>query len=234
MSEAPSRNLRITDWPEDERPREKLMRYGAETLTNAELVAILLGKGTTTYNALDTARMLLRAFDSLETLASASYIEMQKVPGIGPVKAVTLLAAFQLFRNLQSQQAGREIIRFTDPSSVAGIYMPLLGHRKKESFYMVMLNAAMQKIADLEISRGTLTASLVHPREVFKEAIRHSASGIIVLHNHPSGVLQPSEQDKRITEKLVRAGELLEIPVHDHLIITTGGYYSFREHNLIS
>lgn len=224
---------RITDWPLDERPREKLMQYGPEAVSNAELIAILLGHGTVQFNALELAQKLLRDFKSLEALSNASLQEIQQTHGIGPAKAVTLLAAFQLYRNLQKQKAENTIVSFRNPDEVAKIYQPLLGHQKKESFYVVLLNTAMKRILDFEVTRGIVDASLVHPREVFHLAVRNLAKGIIVLHNHPSGELEPSKEDIKITERLVKAGQIMEIPVYDHLIITADSYYSFREHGLI-
>ena len=226
-------NSRITDWPLDERPREKLIKLGPESVTNAELIAILLGHGTAKFNALELAKKLLRDFKSLEVLSSASLEEIQQTPGIGPAKAVTLLAAFQLYRNLQKQKAENEIVSFRYPDQVAKIYQPVLGSLKKESFFVILLNSAMKRILDFEVSRGTLDASLVHPREVFNLAVRNLAKGIIVMHNHPSGELRPSEEDIRTTERLVQSGKILEIPVYDHLIISENGYYSFRENGLI-
>ncbi len=224
---------RITDWPKEERPREKLIRYGAEHISNAELIAILLGHGSQKYNAVETAHELLKTFGDLEGLAAASQKEMQDINGIGPAKALTLLAAFQLYRNLQSETAAKIPQAMSQPKMVADIYIPYLGDKKKESFYVLLLDAAMHKIRDVEVSRGLLTASLVHPREVFNPAIKYSAKGIILLHNHPSGQLFPSEEDIKITRKLVESGQLLDIPVYDHLIIARKGYYSFKENNLL-
>jgi DNA repair protein RadC len=224
---------RITDWPLEERPREKLIQYGPESVSNAELIAILLGHGTAKFNALELAKKLLREFKSLEALSNASLKEIQQISGIGPAKAVTLLAAFQLYRNLQKQKAENEIISFKNPDEVAKIYQPVLGNLKKESFYVVLLNSAMKRILDFEVTRGIVDASLVHPREVFNLAVRNLAKGLIVLHNHPSGVLEPSTEDLKITERLVSSGQILEIPLYDHLIITADGYYSFRENGLI-
>ena len=224
---------RITDWPQDERPREKLINNGPESISSAELIAILLGQGSVQHNALDMARHLIKRFHSLEGLAGASLTELQEVAGIGPAKAVTLLAAFQLYRNLQKESAEKQVLTFKDPAAVAEIYKPVLGHLKKESFYVILLDNAMKRIADFEISRGLLNASLVHPREVFNPSIKHSSKGIILIHNHPSGVLEPSVEDISITKKLVESGKILEIPVFDHLIITGNGYYSFKEHQLI-
>ena len=224
---------KIKEWPEDERPREKLIKNGAESVSSAELIAILLGQGSVQYNAVDMARHLLKQFNSLQGLASASLTELQQIPGIGPAKAVTLRAAFQLYRNMQKENAEREVRTFKDPAAVADIYKPLLGHLKKESFYVILLDNAMKKIADFEITRGLLNAALVHPREVFNPAIKHSSKGIILLHNHPSGILEPSDEDISITRRLVESGKILEIPVFDHLIITENGYYSFKENDLI-
>ena len=224
---------RITDWPLDERPRERLMKNGADSVSSAELIAILLGQGSVKNNAVDTAKHLLKKFKTLRGLAMASLVELQKVPGIGPAKSVTLLAAFQLYRNMQSETAEQSIVKFTDPAAVADIFIPVIGHLKKESFYVVLLDSGMKKIQDMEISRGILTESLVHPREVFNPAIRFNAKGLIVLHNHPSGILKPSPDDRAMTRRLVESGKILGIPIYDHLIITEKGYYSFRENGLV-
>ena len=224
---------RITDWPIDERPREKLIQFGSEAVSSAELIAILLGHGTAKFNALELAKKLLREFKSLEALSDASLEEIQQIPGIGPAKSVTLLAAFQLYRYLQKQKAENEIISFRNPEQVAKIYQPTLGSLQKESFFVILLNSAMKRILDFEVSRGTLDASLVHPREVFNMAVRNLAKGIIVMHNHPSGELKPSEEDIKTTERLVQSGNILEIPVYDHLIISEKNYFSFRENGLI-
>lgn len=228
-----SNGQRITDWPEDERPREKLIRFGAAHLSNAELIAILLGQGSQNANAVQTARMLISRFSDVDGIARASLSELQQVHGIGPAKAVTLLAAFQLYRNLQSERAMKESRVFSNPRRIAEIYIPKLSHKKKESFYVLLLDSAMKLIREVEVTRGLLNASLVHPREVFNPAIRDNARGIILMHNHPSGQKEASPEDRRITEKLVQSGELLDIPVYDHIIIAGDGYFSFKEHNLL-
>ena len=224
---------RITDWPLEERPREKLMRLGADAVSNAELIAILLGQGTQQFNAVELAKKLLRAFGSLEILSNASLKELQQVKGIGPAKAVTLLAAFQLYRNLQREVAEREMVTFRDPLKVSRAYQPILGPLKQEAFYVVLLNNKMERIQDFRISLGTIDASLVHPREVFSPAIKFLAKGIIVLHNHPSGQKRPSQADIEITRKLVQSGKILDIPVYDHIIITYDDYFSFKENGLL-
>lgn len=233
INEPKSYNARITDWPVEERPRERLQKFGAQAVSSAELIAILLGQGTSKYNAVELAKMLLRRFESLEALSNASLKELQEIKGIGPAKAVTLLAAFQLYRNLQLEKAENEIISFRNPAEVAKIYQSLIGSSKQERFFVILLDTAMQRILDFEVSKGTLDASLVHPREVFHPAIRFLAKGIIVLHNHPSGQTQPSESDLKVTTQLVKSGKLLDIPVYDHLIITADGFYSFKENGLI-
>lgn len=224
---------RITDWPLEERPREKLLNYGAEAITNAELIAILIGYGTTQMNAVELAKVLLRSFGSLEALSNASLAELQQIKGIGPAKAVSLMAAFQLYRNLQKEVAERGIIAFNDPEKVAKAYQPVLGHAKQESFYVILLNNKLERIQDFRITTGTLDASLVHPREVFRPAIKFMAKGIIVLHNHPSGNLKPSQADIDITRRLRQSGKILDIPVYDHIIITFDGYFSFKENGLL-
>ena len=224
---------RITDWPLEERPREKLLALGADAVSNAELIAILLGQGTPKMNAVELAKLLLRSFGSLEALSNASLAELQQVKGIGQAKAVSLMAAFQLYRNLQKEKAEREIISFRDPASVARAYQPVLGHLMQESFYVILLNTKLERIKDFRITTGTLDASLVHPREVFNPAVKYKAKGIIVLHNHPSGQLTPSAADREITKRLVQSGKILDIPVYDHIIITYDGYFSFKENGLL-
>ena len=224
---------RITDWPLEERPREKLLALGADAISNAELIAILLGQGTPKMNAVELAKLLLRSFGSLEALSNASLAELQQVKGIGQAKAVSLMAAFQLYRNLQKEKAEREIISFRDPASVARAYQPVFGHLMQESFYVILLNTKLERIKDFRITTGTLDASLVHPREVFNPAVKYKAKGIIVLHNHPSGQLTPSAADREITKRLVQSGKILDIPVYDHIIITYDGYFSFKENGLL-
>lgn len=233
INEPQTYNSRITDWPVGERPRERLQKLGPQAISSAELIAILLGQGTSRYNAVELAKMLLRRFESLEALSNASLAELQEIKGIGPAKAITMLAAFQLYRNLQQEKAENEIISFRNPAEVAKIYQPIMGSSKQERFFVVLLDTAMQRILDFEVTRGTLDSSLVHPREVFHSAVRYLAKGIIVLHNHPSGRTQPSDADIEITRQLVKSGKILGIEVYDHLIITAEEFYSFKDNGLI-
>ncbi len=227
-------SLPITEWPENERPREKLSLLGPESLSAAELIAILITTGSGKSSALDLGKNLLSTFGSLEDLASASISELEKVIGIGPAKAVTLKAAFQLSRNLDQEIAQKKLHYVREPADVASLFIPKLGHLKQEVFAIALLDSGGKYMLSEKITIGTLNASLVHPREVFKIAIKHSAASIILVHNHPSGQLSPSGDDLRVTQQLVETGKILEIPVQDHIIIANKKYISLRDLGYIS
>jgi DNA repair protein RadC len=226
-------HIRITDWPLNERPREKLLTKGSDALSSAELIAILLGTGTGKTTAVDLGKSLIKKFGSIEQMSQASLKELTEIQGIGPAKAITLMAAFQLSRNMHKEVAEKEFNYFKQPSDVAKIFIPMLGHEKKEVFAIALLDTAGKYMGSEKISVGTLNASLIHAREVFKPAIKHSAASIILVHNHPSGQLTPSAEDLKITKQLVEAGKLLDIIVHDHLIITQDSYISLKEDGYI-
>jgi len=220
----------ITSWPEEERPREKLLNKGTDALSEAELLAILLRTGTasTGKSALDQARTLLSDIGNLDTLASSLPSELMEKKGVGPAKAATLLAAFGLARRLES----KEMKKGTQFKTSADVYNHFRGKLKglnKERFLAVLLDSKNRMIRDVLISEGSLTGSLVHPREVFNPAIRESAASIILVHNHPSGDPCPSEEDRELTRRLKKSGELLGIPVLDHIIIGDGKYLSFAD-----
>jgi DNA repair protein RadC len=219
----------ISEWPDSEKPREKLLKIGAENLTSAELLAILISSGTDRYNAIDIGKQLIRQFHNLENLANASCEELENIMGIGRARAVKLMASFQLSRNMMLEIAEAKPVFFQNPGDVARIFIPRIGHLKQEVFAVAHLDSAGKFINSEIITRGTLDTSLVHPREVFKSAIKHAAASIIVLHNHPSGQLMPSREDIKVTNQLADAGKLMEIPVQDHLIITRTGFLSMRE-----
>ena len=219
----------IIDWPDGERPREKLANLGADKLSAAELLAILLSSGTAKLNAVEIGKELLRKFQTLERLSAASLEEIKEIEGIGQAKAVILQAAFQLSRNMHQQIAENQVIYFKCPEDVAKIFIHNIGHLKQEVFYIALLDSAGKYIRNREITRGILNASLVHPREVFRIAIKEAASAIILVHNHPSGELKPSKEDLAITKQLVEAGQLIDIPVRDHLIIAGNQYFSLNE-----
>ncbi len=225
-------NTQIPRWPKKERPRERLLLDGAEHLTEAELLGILLGKGTNKKTAIDVARELLDRFESVQKLFSRSPSELMKIKGIGSAKAATLSAAFELVRRVQS---GGETHRPTLKRSadVAKHYLPLLRDLRKEIFKVLLLNRANRLIKEVTISEGTLDASIVHPRDVFREALLEPAAGVILIHNHPSGNPNPSEEDIRITKQLVEAGRILGIKVYDHIILAGESHRSFADEGLL-
>jgi DNA repair protein RadC len=222
-------SMPITRWPQNERPREKLTSCGPESLSNAELIAILISTGSGTLSALDLGKQLIATFGSLESIAMASITELRNVQGIGPAKAVTLKAAFQLSRNMDHEIAKKKLHFVREPSDIARIFIPELGHLKQEVFAIALLDSSGKYLFSERITVGILNASLVHPREVYKTAIKHSAASIILVHNHPSGQLKPSGDDIKITQQLVDTGRILDIPVQDHIIIAGKKYISLRE-----
>lgn len=225
--------------PREERPRERLLQYGAERLTNAELVAILLRTGVRNQSAVEVARELLRHCEEkspgqpLNHLLGLRPQDIRKVvKGVGEAKLAQLLAGLQLGQRAQYPKPRRHDL--SNPRAVYEYLSSRMAHLTKEQFQVILLNAK-NNILDVEciVSEGTLTASLVHPREIFKSAIQHSAHAIILAHNHPSGDATPSREDREVTERLVQAGKVIGIEVLDHLIIGRGDYTSFREKGLV-
>jgi DNA repair protein RadC len=229
MAEYP---YKITRWPKNERPRERLLQHGPQHLTEAELLGILIGKGTRKKTAIDIARELLDRYESLQKLFSRSPSELTTVKGIGSAKAAILSAAFELVRRIQSQKVS-DRASFKRSSDVANHYLPLMRDLRKEVFKVLLLNRANRLIKEVFISEGTLDASIVHPRDVFKEALLEPAAGVILIHNHPSGNPNPSEEDLRITKQLVEAGRLLGIKVYDHIILAGESYQSLADEGLM-
>jgi len=215
-----------------DRVGERLIRGGVESLTDTELLALVLRSGTGEASAVDLAGKVLEQAGSLQALARRNTFELQRVPGIGSAKAAGIQAAFELGRRLQSAAGGaRPVIR--TPDDAAAILIPRLRDLTIESFVVIVLDAANGVSATAELSRGTLNASLVHPREVFKFAIDRRGAAVIVGHNHPSGNGDPSREDVEITRQLVEAGKVVGIPVHDHLIVAGNRYTSFAERGLL-
>jgi DNA repair protein RadC len=222
----------IPSWPRGERPREKLLRQGIHTLSDAELVALILRTGTGESTALDLARSLLVRDQSLRSIGKRTPAELMRQRGIGPAKALELLAAFEIGRRAQAEgERPRPVFR--SPEDVARRMVPLLRDRKTEVFYVLVMDAKNALKIDVELSIGTLNASLVHPREVYKVAIDNGAAAIIVVHNHPSGNPEPSTDDIDITRQLVEAGKIIGIPLHDHLIVAGEQYTSHAERGLL-
>lgn len=224
---------KVKDLPSDDRPREKLRLHGAQSLSDAELIAILLRTGKKGKSVLEIARELIRSEENLAGLASKSVDSLKKVSGIGNDKAATLAAAFEMSRRIQSQARSVSRKKITSPGEIAEIFIPLLRDELKERFIVVCLNSANRIIKYETISIGNLNSSIVHPREIFKVAIECSSASIILIHNHPSGNLEPSQEDILITRKMVDAGKIMDIPIFDHLIVAGEGYTSFVEKRLI-
>ena len=229
MAESP---YKITQWPKQERRRERLLQQGPQHLTETELLGILLGKGTKKKTAVDLARELLDRYKSLKGLFFRSPSELTTIKGIGPAKAAILSAAFELVRRIQSEK-NTDKPYFKRAFDVANHFLPLMRDLRKEVFKVLLLNRANRLIKEVFISEGTLDASIVHPREVFREALLEPAAGVILIHNHPSGNPTPSEEDLRITKQLVEAGRLLGIRVIDHIILAGENYRSFADEGLI-
>ncbi|MDP2744832.1 MAG: DNA repair protein RadC [Dehalococcoidia bacterium] len=224
----------IHDLPVAERPRERMMRYGAESLSAVELLALILGRGIRGESVMVTAQQLLSRFGSFGGMARASIEELSMVRGIGPAKATQLKAAFELNRRLEEQTSIPDAAgAVKSPQDAVGQVRSMLKGKKKEHFLAILLNTRNRVIKVTPISMGTLDSSLVHPREVFMEAISASAASMIVAHNHPSGELSPSEEDIKLTKRLKEAGELLGIEVLDHIIVADTGFISMRERKLL-
>ena len=211
-------NVRIHDLPAQDRPRERLAANGAEKLSSAELVAILLRTGLKGMSAIHVAEQLLRQFGSLENLARAPLEELRKVKGIGRDKAVTLKAAFTLARKM-AEELRHESPVLDTPERIADLLREDHRHANAETFQVVLLNTRRRLIKVETLSQGTLDTILVHPRDVFRSAITANAAAIVVVHNHPSGDPTPSEADIKVTRDLIRAGQLLKIDVLDHVIL---------------
>ncbi len=230
MSEKAGASIKY--WPEEERPRERLLRHGPEALTDGQLLAVLLRTGDARRSAMGVARDLLGRFDNLRALGGAGVAEMAAVPGIGPAKAAQIMAALELGRRVQAQplQRGTPLRGSRD---VFEACVPYLRDLKKEIFQVVLLNGKNCVLRTVTISTGSLTSCLVHPREVFAPAIRESSASVLLVHNHPSGDPTPSREDMALNGRLVKAGEVIGIPVLDHLVIGDGRYVSFVDEGLM-
>lgn len=212
-----------------DRPREKMRDYGPSSLSEQELMAILLGTGTKKLNALELASKVLDEIESQNNFNDITLDELMKIDGIKLSKGATIIAAIELVKRLNIRQSTKEHYKVDSPRSLAEIFMHKLSGELREYFYIILLNTKNTIISAEEISIGTLSSSLVHPREVFKPAVKKSAKSIILLHNHPSGDVTPSNEDIKLTLRLEQAGKLLGIEVLDHLIIGDGKYLSFKE-----
>lgn len=227
------RGRAVREMHPDEQPREKLLKYGPESLSNAELLAILLRTGSKGMNVIDTSRALLDRFRGLRNLSRQDWQALKVIPGIAKVKALTLEAVFELTRRIQMESLGDEI-KITTPETAAAYFMPRLRDLKHEEFYVAFLNNSKILTGYKKISSGGTTATVVEPSEVMRQAILNQANSILLVHNHPSGYLKESQADITLTRRLSDAGKLLGVPVIDHIIIAGDGYISLRNKNLIS
>jgi DNA repair protein RadC len=224
----------IKDWPEDERPREKLLKLGAEVLSEAELLALLIRTGdpTTKQSAVDIGRSMLQEFGSLRNLAAATATEICRIKGTGPAKAAAIKAALEMASRINTDRLINGE-RFTSPEQVYQHYHYTFRDRRKEYFMTLLLDSKNRILKEVRISEGSLNQSIVHPREVFNPAVRESAAAIILVHNHPSGDPTPSREDREITRRLKEAGELMGVAVLDHIIIGDGSFISFSAQGML-
>jgi DNA repair protein RadC len=221
--------MRIKDFSEEQRPRERLCKHGASILSDAELLAIILKIGNKEENVIEMSHRVIAKY-GLEKLANCSLQELQQIKGIGNAKACEILAAFELAK--RANICGAEKKNIKSAQEVFNYFLPKMRDLTQEQFHILLLNTRNKLIKEELISLGTLNGSLIHPREVFKSAIRESANSVIIVHNHPSGDPAPSREDEEITSKLVEAGEVLGIKVLDHVIIGKDKYWSWKEKSL--
>lgn len=231
---ATKRGGSIKHWPEDERPRERLSKFGASALSDAQLVGAVIGTGDrkSNKNAVDLGRDLLCRFDDFNQVDRASVDEISRVNGFGPAKAAQVKAALEMGRRMVSQKSGDKT-KMKSSASFFDRYAPLMKHLRKEIVKVVLLNPKLHIIKDITISEGSVNASIVHPREVMIPAIQESASSIVLIHNHPSGDPGPSQADMEITHRIMKTGEIIGIKLIDHIIIGHDSYYSFADEGLI-
>ena len=221
----------IKNIPVTEQPRERMLHYGAKALTVSELLAILLRTGSKKRSALELGQYMASQFESnLSDLSQITIEQLCEIDGIGTTKATQIIAAIELGKRIK-QSTGIKGYKITSPSDVTSFFYAELSLEKVEKFVIVMLNTKNEVINWEVISIGSLNASIVHPREVFNSAIKRSAASIIAIHNHPSGTVSPSKEDSLITKRLDECGQLLGIPLVDHLIIGKDKYFSFKESN---
>lgn len=219
----------IKELPDNEKPREKLMKRGVSALSNQELLAILIRTGRANYSALDIAKEILcQDTRGLIALGDMTLEEFVSIKGIGPSKACQLMAGIEIGKRVVETQLSKE--RITCPSDVYEHLKTRVVHLKKEKFFTILLDTKNQIIAVEDISTGSLNASIVHPREVFHYAIKKNAKSMILAHNHPSGHPEPSKEDHGITDRLIEVGKIVGIEVLDHIVLGRDCYYSFKEH----
>ncbi|MFB9107932.1 RadC family protein [Flavobacterium gyeonganense] len=222
----------ITNWSEDDRPREKLMLKGKNALSDAELIAILIGSGSRNESAVDLSKRILASVDTLNSLGKMSLGQLTNFKGIGEAKAIAIIAALELGRRRRVEDAV-ELTKITSSKIVFEIMQPIIGELPHEEFWVLFLNNSNKVILKSQLSKGGISGTIVDVRLVFKVALENGATGLILCHNHPSGGLIPSDADKQITRKIKQAGDSLDVKVLDHLIITETKYYSFADEGIL-
>ncbi|MFN6947300.1 MAG: RadC family protein [Cytophagaceae bacterium] len=233
MSTTYPSSLKITHWAEEDRPREKLLLKGKSALSDAELIGILLGSGTVALSAVDLAKLVLKEVNNdLNDLAKLSVKDLQKFKGIGEAKAITIVSALELGRRRKESEPAKRI-NVSCSNDVYLMMKPHLLDLDHEEFWIVLLNRANHVIKKVPVSSGGITGTVADPKIIFKYALDNLACSIILVHNHPSGNINPSEADKKLTSKVKSAGAFLEIPVLDHLIFCNHQYYSFADEGLL-
>lgn len=226
-------SIKISELAEEDRPREKLLLKGKSALTDAELIAILIGSGTPSMSAVDLSKHILKNVNyDLASLAKMSIQDLKKFKGIGEAKAITIVAAMELGRRRKEQEPVIKP-RITSSREIYELMKPELFDEVVEHFYLILLSRSNQVIKKQLISQGGTAGTVVDVKIVFKIALEHLAQSIILVHNHPSGNLAPSEQDKRLTERLVKTGRDLDLPVLDHVIFGDHGYFSFADEGIL-
>lgn len=224
----------LHDLPAQERPRERLVQFGEQALSTQELLQLILGRGTKGESVVSISQKLLAKFGNLQNISEANLTELSDIKGIGLAKATQLKAVFEISRRFLNQPTDKSKQEFTNPKMVAQYIKSRLKNLHKEHFFLLCLDNRNRLIdTPSEISMGTLNSSLVHPREVFIEAIKNHATAVIIAHNHPSGNTDPSDADVKITDQIKKSGELLNIGVLDHVIIAGNDTYSFKSKGLI-
>ncbi len=225
--------LRMLDIPENERPKEKLLRYGAESLSNPELLAIVLRTGTKGENVLNLSQKIITELNGLNGILNASVKEMTKIKGVKESKASQILAIAELFRRFNTYKSFNEFKRITSPREVANMLYGEMGTSNQEVLKLIILNTKNEVIKIKDVFKGSLNSSLVHPREIFNEAIRSSAASIIICHNHPSGDPTPSSEDIKVTTRINQSGDIIGIKLIDHIIIGRNNYVSLKEKGIL-
>jgi DNA repair protein RadC len=228
-----SKYYSIKNWSEDDQPREKLLLKGKHVLSDAELIAILIGSGSRNESAVDLCKRILQQNNNhLHQLQKQTVQQLMNFKGIGEAKAITIVAALELANRIKKSEV-QELKKISSSADVFHIMQPIIGDLPHEEFWVLCLNNSNKIIYQFQLSKGGLTSTVVDVRMLFKTALEHLATAIILLHNHPSGQLKPSGADQQITKKIAQAGDHLEIKLLDHVIITKESYYSFADEGLL-